>query len=393
MAGVKYPKIFCLSNVFDQNYLALRCETLPPVLSSPKRRDLFRCLELATGREVIVLSSPPKSLDRRAPRWLPALATNFSTHRQFFCANWDAPKWRIPVAWVNYTRQALRHVRSGDVVLIDNYEFIYVFAALWLKLFRRARFILEFEDGKHLIDRGWSRALSGLAETLGRRLVRAAILAHPGLGRRLPRNLPTILVPGFVTRPEPPPERPPVRGEVHFLYSGSMDRTRGVDLLLAALPLLPEVGWHVHISGSGTLEKEVARVAQEAGWQGRMTFHGILAAADYAALTRRCHVGLNCQRRSDPISAVTFPSKVFSYLSAGLLIISSRASEVGAVCGNACVYYEEETPAALAEAMQRVIRNHEELSHREEADKLAVSYGIEGTARRLAELFEKANLL
>ena len=370
----------------------LRVEKIAPCLSSPKRRDLFRCLELATGRKVVVLSSPPKSLERRTPRWLPAVPTTFSTHRQFFCANWDVPKLRIPLGWLFYAMQAVRRIRSGDLVLLDNYEFIYVLAAYTVRLFRRVDFILEYEDGKHAIDQSWYAGLSGLAEKMGRHLIRAAILAHPALGRRLPPNVPTLLAPGFVVRANPPPKRPPVLGDVQLLYSGSLDRPRGVDLLLAALPLLPETGWHLHVTGAGPLEQEVAARAAEPRWQGRVTFHGTLPGADYAALVGRCHVGLNCQRPSDPISDVTFPSKIFSYLSAGLLILSSRASDVPEVCGDACLYYGAETPASLAEAIQRVMQHYAELSCPEKAHKVAALYGIAGTAERLAQLLAQTNL-
>jgi len=393
MAGSTYPRIICLSNVFDRNYQILRGEKIAPCLSSPKRRDLFRCLELATGREVVVLSSPPKSLERRTPRWLPAVATAFSTHPQFFCANWDVPKLRIPLGWLFYAAQAVRRIRSGDLVLMDNYEFIYVVAAYAVRLFRRVDFILEYEDGKHAIDQSWGGALSGLAEKMGRRLIRAAILAHPALGRRLPSSAPTLLAPGFVVRTKEHPDRPPVKGDVQLLYSGSLDRARGVDLLLAALPLLPETGWQLHLTGAGPLEKAVAALAAEPQWQGRVTFHGALPSADYAALVSRCHIGLNCQRPSDPISDVTFPSKIFSYLSAGLLILSSRASEVPAVCGDACIYYDKETPAALAEAIQRVALHYAELSRPEKADKVAALYGIEGTTQRLTQLLTGANIV
>jgi len=386
-------KVVCLSNVFDQHYVELRREKIAPCLSSPKRRDLFRCLELATGRKVVVLSAPPKSLERRTPRWLPAIATTFSTHRQYFCANWDVPKLRIPLGWFFYAAQAVRRIRSGDLVVMDNYEFIYVVAAYAVRLFRRVDFILEYEDGKHAIDQSWHAGLSGLAEKMGRRLIRAAILAHPTLGRRLSPSVPTLLAPGFVERAVPPPARPPIQGDVQLLYSGSLDRPRGVDLLLAALPLLPETGWHLHLTGAGPLEKAVASLAAEPRWQGRVTFHGTLASTEYAALIGRCHVGLNCQRPSDPISAVTFPSKIFSYLSAGLCILSSRASEVPDVCGAACIYYEAETPATLAEAVQRVLNDYAELSRPEKADKVAAFYGIEGTAQRLTQLFTKANLV
>jgi hypothetical protein len=57
-------KIVCLSNVFDQHYHDLRGEKIDRCLGA-KRPVLFRCLEMASDREVIVLSAPPKAMERR----------------------------------------------------------------------------------------------------------------------------------------------------------------------------------------------------------------------------------------------------------------------------------------------------------------------------------------
>jgi glycosyltransferase involved in cell wall biosynthesis len=369
------PRIICLSNVYDQAYVAVRGEDIAPALSSPKRRDLFRSLELASGREVIVLSSPPRAT-RRSPRWLAPVETRFST---------DAPKVRVPFSWFTYAWQVLRQTRAGDVVVVDNYEFIYIFAARVARCFRPLTFVLEYEDGKHLIDKSWPGVLSRLAERWGRPLMRAALLAHPNLGARLPPKVPVEVVPGFFSssaEPRPEPPSPPVR----FLYSGSLDTTRGVDLLLAALPELPETGWQLEITGAGPLAERVAAVAAEPRWKGKVTFHGTLPGPAYTALIASCHVGLNCQRRFDSISDVTFPSKIFSYLSAGLAVLSSEAGCVRQICGEACSYFTEETPQALAEAMQGLFFSRGTASQRTALDSLRRQYSIEGTAQRLRPL-------
>ena len=159
-------RVLALSNVYDDQYHQIRGEEIVRVMSSAKRRDLFHCIEMATQRELIVLSSPPKANIRRSSRWVPAIETKFSSHRQLFCSNWDAPKLRIPLSWLFYARHILKHTRNGDLLMIDNYELIYIIAAMCARIFRRVTIILDYEDGKHLIDRGWHRILSGLAEFL-----------------------------------------------------------------------------------------------------------------------------------------------------------------------------------------------------------------------------------
>jgi glycosyltransferase involved in cell wall biosynthesis len=385
MKPTRPPGIVCLSNVYDENYHRARGEDIERCIGVVKRRDLFQCLAAATGREVIVLSSPPKPKDRRKPRWLPAVETKFSNHRQFFCANWDAPKLRIPLAWFFYARQVLRHTRSGDLVLIDNYEFIYIVAARVLQLFRRVTFILDYEDGKHAIERSWTRVLGWLAETGGRGLIRGAFLATPALGERLPDSVPKETVPGFVPD-QPPPKPGATDGPIRLLYSGGLNDERGIDLLLESLPHLPENGWRLDITGHGPLAEPVARFANEPRWRDKVTFHGALPPDDFNRLLAGCHAGLNCQRSSTPISEVTFPSKVFTYLAAGLLVISSRASGVEQVCGAACLYYAEETPASLAAALKTVIENFSAVRQKLDVSAVFERYTPEATTLRVKRL-------
>jgi len=61
-------RIICLSNIFDPHYHDLRGEKVERCLTTPYRRDVFRCLEMASDREIIVLSSPSRVVERRAAR-------------------------------------------------------------------------------------------------------------------------------------------------------------------------------------------------------------------------------------------------------------------------------------------------------------------------------------
>ena len=299
------PRIVCLTNVFDQHYHDLRGEkTESPILVASFRWDVFRCLEMASGREVIVLSCPPKATERRAGKWLPAVETKFVTFQQFFCANWDVPKLRIPLSWFFYARHVLRHVHSGDLVVMDNYEFLYIIAARLVHIFRRVTFVLVYLDGKHLSDRSWPRVLGWLAETGGRGLLSGALLSTPALRKRLPDAMPKELVPGFVPDELPLGTGTP-DGEVRFLYAGGVDHARGVDLLLAALEHLPEKGWHLDITGHGALAEQVVRFAQDPRWTSKVKYHHSLPADAYQSVMASAHVGLNCQRASAPISSGT----------------------------------------------------------------------------------------
>jgi glycosyltransferase involved in cell wall biosynthesis len=387
MGKMPLPKIICLSNIFDQHYHDLRGEKVERCLTTPFRQTLLRCLETASGRETIVLSSPPKPEERRTAKWLAAVETKFSTHRQFFCCNWDVPKLRVPLAWFFYARHVLRHVRSGDLVVIDNYEFLYIVAARLLALFRRVTFVLVYLDGKHLADRSWARVLSWLAEALGRPILNGALLSNPALGKRLLDAIPKELVPGFVPNELPPGPGVPDK-EVRFMYGGGLDHAHGVDLLLESLNHLPEQGWRLLIAGQGPLVGQVIRLTQDPRWRGRVEHQYPPPPEIFNRWLAETHVGLNCQRISDPLSSATFPSKVFTYLSAGLLVISSKAGGMEQVCGNACFYYEEETPQALAAAMKEVIENFAAVRRKLNPSIVCKNYSLEATIARIQQMLK-----
>ena len=380
------PRLILLSNVYDQNYGALRGETIPPCLSSPKRRDLFQSLRLAAGRDLLILSSPPKSLTRRSPKWLPPVSTSFAGFSQLFCRNLDAQKIRIPCSWLFYALHVVRHTRGGDVLILDNFELIYVLAAWLCRILYGNQVLLDFEDGKHLTDHGWTRFLSGPAEFFGKPLIQGAILAHPSLSERLSPRIPKILVPGFYV-PHQNKQTPISTGDdTCFVYAGSLDAPRGVDLLLDTIPLLPEKGWRLDITGSGPLESRVRLIATHPSYSRKVVFHSVLDAKAHSSLLAESRVGLNLQRSDNPISQVTFPSKLFSYLSAGLLVISSRASDVEAILKKACLYLSQETPEALADLMICQISLEPRQLHFAELDQ----FSIPSTALRLRAFFKEA---
>lgn len=388
MTDRQHCKIICLSNVFDDQYLEQRGEQVDRCLGIVKRRNLFLCLKKASGREILILSSPPKAAYRKQPRWLPSLSSRFGPFRQLFCRNWDVPKLRIPLSWFFYAWHVARYTDDGDLIVIDNYELIYLIAAWFTRLRRKVHFILDYEDGKHLIDHGIWRVLSGFAEFIGRPLLRAAIIAQPSLAGRLP-SIPCELVPGFVEMNEIPAPRPEMC--VRFLYSGSLDFPRGIDLLMEAISFLPGEGWRLEITGDGPMAEAVRKFAQK--WHARVRFRGPVAEEKYLATLSTCHVGLNCQRSSDPISRVTFPSKVFTYLTAGLLVISSRASEVPAVCGSACLYYDEDNSRALSRLMNEVITNYQPCSERVNLTSARQRYSLQATTSRLQSLLTRSQLI
>ena len=379
------PNLFVLTGAYDDQYLRTRKDRIHVCTSAGKRITLYRAIEQAAGKPVVLLSPQPRGDE--TPQSLPASTSRFGSQVQLFAKASGVRKIRFALDMLHYARHVASHTRSGDVFIVDNYELIYVLAIQYCRLLgRHNRIVLEYEDGKHLIDKGIWRRMSGLAEWLARPWLKGAILATPTLGERLPPEIPKVLVPGIL-REEIVFNPPPASGQpVAFLYSGSLDVERGGPLLLSYL----EEGnfpadIQIHITGQGHFTDRLLAVQHR--FPKIVHFHGTVSQQELARIRNLCHFGLNLQSSTHPISTVTYPSKTFDYLNAGLRVISTRAAGVTEVLAEAAVYLDEETPAALAAALKQA---SESLGNENGTRMGAIGrpFTYQGTVERLSVLFQ-----
>jgi hypothetical protein len=377
--------IFVMTGAYDDQYLRTRNDRVPVCTSAGKRIILYQAIEIAVGAPVVLLSPQPRG--REAAKALLATSSRFGTQVQLFAKASGVRKIRFALDMLHYARHVASYTRSGDVLIVDNYELIYALAIKYCRLLgRNNRILLEYEDGKHLIDKGIWKWMSGLAEWLARPWLEGAILATPTLGERLPPEIPKVLVPGIL-REEIVFNPPPASGQpVGFLYSGSLDIERGGPLLLSYL----EEGKfpsdiEIHITGQGHFTDRLLAVQHR--FPKIVHFHGTVSQKELARIRSLCYFGLNLQSSSHPISTVTYPSKTFDYLNAGLRVISTRAAGVTEVLGQAAIYLDEETSSALAGAIKQA---SESLRTGDDTriDAIGRSFTYQGTVERLSKLFQ-----
>jgi len=75
-------------------------------------------------------------------------------------------------------------------------------------------------------------------------------------------------------------------------------------------------------------------------------------------------------------------------------VLSSRASDVPSICGDACLYYDDDTAETVARSMKQIMENFATIK-RQSAQGLMVmdQYSLLGTSARLRELFAKGHLV
>lgn len=150
--------------------------------------------------------------------------------------------------------------------------------------------------------------------------------------------------------------KPPEDGKIHLLYAGIIDSQKaGAFNAIEATTFLPE-NYVLHVIGFGELEKLVKRIAElNKINKCKIFFDGTKSGEDYLEYTQGCHIGLSTQKMDGKYLDSSFPSKILSYMSLGLEVVSCYVECVSkSKIGKLVSYYHRDTPQEIAKAIMSV---------------------------------------
>ncbi|HYE03608.1 MAG TPA: glycosyltransferase family 4 protein [Phycisphaerales bacterium] len=174
-----------------------------------------------------------------------------------------------------------------------------------------------------------------------------------------------------------------------FLFVGRLVRLKNLPMLLEAFAPLaaadPEC--RLDIVGDGPERAELEGRAARLGLGGRVGFHGALARAGVQRLLSEADVFVMCSLSEG------VPVVLMEAMAAGVPVIAPRLAGIPELVeeGRSGLLTTPADPAALGAAMRRLahdpdLRNRLAAAGRE---VVRAEYGLEASARRLAELFER----
>lgn len=147
-------------------------------------------------------------------------------------------------------------------------------------------------------------------------------------------------------------------GKIHCVYAGVLEPRKGAGTAIAAAEFLP-ANYHIHIIGFGR-EEDVAKIQKQvaemsAKTECTVTFDGKKSGDEYLQFLQSCQVGFATQSSAAAFNETSFPSKVLSYLSNGLRVVSVRiqAIETSKVA-DLMYFYDGDSPKAVADAIQSI---------------------------------------
>jgi len=148
-------------------------------------------------------------------------------------------------------------------------------------------------------------------------------------------------------------------GRINLLLGGTVAEDTGAKGLIEAIERLRDdaVIWGekltFFISGKGDCIDAFRRL--EGGRSGpQVHVMGRLTDDEYDRLLQRCHVGLALKQNRGALADTTFPSKVVEMAGAGLLVVTTRISDVDKVLRDGAIYVESDDSGALLDALRQV---------------------------------------
>lgn len=246
--------------------------------------------------------------------------------------------------------------QKGERIAVYHSVF-YVPALVVAQKLRKIRVLLEVEEVFHEL----SAETSGWRVKMEESVIRKAesyIFASKQLEQRCnQKNKPYAIANGrYIAAPAY--EQPADDGKIHLVYAGLIEREKVAFNSVRTALYLPE-NYVIHIIGYGNDEdiQALKELVDEVNGKARcrVVFDGTKRGEEYDRYLQQCHIGLCPLIGGSTFQNACFPSKITSYLSNGLLVVTTeneviRTSEYGRMIS----FSEDYSPEKFAKAILAV---------------------------------------
>ncbi|WP_223305466.1 glycosyltransferase [Peribacillus butanolivorans] len=147
--------------------------------------------------------------------------------------------------------------------------------------------------------------------------------------------------------------------KIHVVYAGTFDPKKGGSAAAAAAAAHLDSNYHVHIIGFGSekdiksLKDLISDISKKTNCT--LTYDGLLKGEEYIQFIQSCDIGLSTQQPEAKYNETSFPSKVLSYLSNGLRVVSIRIRAIEeSEISDLLYFYDNDSPEEIASTIKRI---------------------------------------
>lgn len=246
----------------------------------------------------------------------------------------------------------LRNIKEEDVVIVYH-SLLYMNFIKLLKKIKKFHFILEAEEiyGDVKNNKRIAKKELRFFKSADRYLFPTELM-----NKRIDNNLkPYIICHGVYSLEQILTEKFN-DGRLHCVYAGTFDHNKGGAQMAVKTALFLNSNYHLHILGFGGSEDTNNLISLIKDTQLKtkccISFEGKKTGSEYIKFLQQCHVGLSTQTSIGDYNDSSFPSKVLSYLSNGLAVVSIKIPVVVTSAIADCVeMYDSNDPKSVATAI------------------------------------------
>lgn len=141
------------------------------------------------------------------------------------------------------------------------------------------------------------------------------------------------------------------RCEKNIVYSGALTEYSGIMSLIEAMRYVRDPSVQLHIYGSGYLQAAVEKLARD---NSNIQFLGHLSSQEIKHIQKKSWMLANPRLMGDPISQVTFPSKIFEYLLSGRPVLTTHLNGFTDEYNDKMYFVESNEPRDIASKINEI---------------------------------------
>lgn len=169
---------------------------------------------------------------------------------------------------------------------------------------------------------------------------------------------------------------------IKVVYSGVIESVNSAAFKLINLLAFLNDNIEIHILGYGnnddiSLLNVNIKCINSKYLKDRVFYHGLLTGDKFNEFLQTCHIGVNAQKEGDYMNTA-FPSKIFTYLSNGLKVVSTNVTSIkNSKIANYIIFSDDDSELSIANSINNISINNNMCNYSEIIKHLHYSFVID----------------
>lgn len=305
-------------------------------------------------------------VNRKTGKIYRALKGSIEDNDLTYCSTIDIPLLSTIWSSISIYLEIARINKSNriDNIIFYNFKPEVAIPAYLAKRILGIPITIEYEDGISNLPRNFRYLMLELTEKIVKPHIASAIIVNSNIKSRL--EVPCIVIRGLIDpffHQKCKIQNKICNDKFTILYSGGLDPERGINVLIAAANYL-DFPCQILVTGGANIDQPK---------DSKIKYLGYIDYEDVQNLMLSADVLIQSQLVSSSFSLESFPSKLFEYLATGNSIVSSDLPDVRDFAQDALIYYSDDDPMQLANAIKFAYSNQKNPQNKKRIDDLCVN--------------------